>query len=124
MAGLPSSAVPQPLANLVTENCLLDLMFLAEVLRGGSRRPSSLWVACVCPEQPGLGTKVTVFTKVTVYLKCSSHVNQKNLPDLLSLDMINPLLGTDCKPWSWDLNSVWFQSLYHYTRPRSKVSNI
>lgn len=31
MAGLPSSAVPQPLASLVTENCPLDLMFLADV---------------------------------------------------------------------------------------------
>lgn len=31
---------------LVVENCPLDLLFLAEVVRGGSKRMKSLWVAC------------------------------------------------------------------------------
>lgn len=59
------------------------------------------------PRQPGLGGKVTMSTKVPIYLKHSSHKGKEKLRDLLSSNTISPLLRVDrfivhasAKAWS------------------------
>lgn len=52
-------------------------------------------MACVWPQQPGLGGEVTMSTKVPIYLKCGSHTGEEKLWNLLFSNRVSLQLGAD-----------------------------